>query len=78
MTANPTVFTFADSTDLILEIPTTSGADIESQLFSHPYSRYQAYLNELCLNAVLPWLQAEFSTQAKVWPSTTTLVFGNW
>ncbi|QLE57365.1 DUF1822 family protein [Nostoc sp. TCL26-01] len=73
MTANPTVFTFADSTDLILEIPTTSGANLESHLFSHPYSRYQAYLNELCLSAVLPWLQEEFTTRAKVWPSTTAL-----
>ncbi|WP_414754479.1 DUF1822 family protein [Anabaena sp. CCY 9910] len=73
MTANTTVFTFADSTDLILEIPDSTTANIDSQLFSHPYSRYQAYLNELCLSAVLPWLQEDFSTQAKVWPSTTTL-----
>ncbi|MBD2253942.1 DUF1822 family protein [Nostoc parmelioides] len=73
MTANPTVFTFADSTDLILEIPDSTTANIDSQLFSHPYSRYQAYLNELCLKAVLPWLQEDFSTQTKVWPSTITL-----
>ncbi|MBD2344102.1 DUF1822 family protein [Anabaena subtropica] len=73
MTANPTVFTFADSTDLILEIPSATSANLDSQLFSHPYSRYQAYLNELCLGAVLPWLQEDFSTQSKVWPSTATL-----
>jgi len=73
MTANPTVFTFADSTDLILEIPDSTTASIDSQLFSHPYSGYQAYINELCLRAVLPWLQEDFSTQAKVWPSTMTL-----
>src|SRR5689334_19846374 len=73
MTANPTIFTFADSTDLILEIPTSTPTNLESQLYSHPYSRYQAELNELCLQAVLPWLQEDFSTQAKVWPSTATL-----
>lgn len=72
MTANPTVFTFADSTDLILEIPTSTPINLD-QLFSHPYSRYQAELNELCLQAVLPWLQEDFSIQAKVWPSTATL-----
>ncbi len=73
MTANPTVFTFADSTDLILEIPTVTPTNLESQLYSHPYSRYQAELNALCLQAVLPWLQEDFSSQAKVWPSTATL-----
>ncbi|BAT51142.1 hypothetical protein NOS3756_00640 [Nostoc sp. NIES-3756] len=72
MTTNPTVFTFADSTDLILEIPSTTLSNLESQ-FSHPYSRYQAYLNELCLNAVLPWLQEDFSLQAKLWPSSASL-----
>ncbi|MBD2502034.1 DUF1822 family protein [Anabaena azotica] len=73
MNANPTVFTFADSTDLILEIPTSTAAKKESQLFSHPYGRYQAELNKICLDTVLPWLQADFSPQAKVWPSTATL-----
>ncbi|BCL36499.1 DUF1822 family protein [Nostoc sp. MS1] len=71
MTTNQTVFTFADSTDLILEISHTTPANFENQ-FSHPYLRYQAYLNELCLNAVLPWLQ-DFSPQAKVWPSSAVL-----
>jgi hypothetical protein len=63
-------FTFANSTDLILEIPETTP---RHQDFSHPSSDYQAYLNQLCLNAVLPWLQEEFTPQAKVWPTTTAL-----
>lgn len=71
MTANTTVFTFANSTDLILEIPTTT--NLESQSFSHDSSRYQGYLNELCLSAVLPWLQEDFTPQAKIWPTTTVL-----
>jgi len=64
-----TTFTFANPTDLILEIPTTA----HSQAFSNPTSRYQGYINELCLSAVLPWLQEDFAKQAKVWPTTTAL-----
>ncbi|AFY44904.1 DUF1822 family protein [Nostoc sp. PCC 7107] len=63
-------FTLTNSTDLILEIPEFRQ---RSQAFSHPSSAYQAYLNELCLNAVLPWLQEDFTPQAKVWPTTTAL-----
>ncbi|WP_392535981.1 DUF1822 family protein [Nostoc sp. C117] len=70
-----TVFTFANPTDLILEIPTATQnqADIQSQSFSNPTSRYQGYINELCLGAVLVWLQEDFTPQAKVWPTTTVL-----
>ncbi|WP_414578754.1 DUF1822 family protein [Anabaena sp. CCY 9402-a] len=76
MTANPTVFTFADSTDLILEVPNYPQNQVNiaaSQSFSHPSSWYQAYLNEICLSAVLPWLQEDFTRQAKVWPYTNSL-----
>ncbi|MBH8564840.1 DUF1822 family protein [Nostoc sp. CENA67] len=73
MTAN-TIFSFA-TTDLILEIPTATQnqANFHFQSFSHPTSGYQAYLNELCLGAVLPWLREDFTPQAKVWPNTTAL-----
>ncbi|AFZ24125.1 Protein of unknown function (DUF1822) [Cylindrospermum stagnale PCC 7417] len=64
-----TLFTFANPTDLILEIPTIS----QNQAFSQPHSRYQAYINQLCLGAVLPWLQEELAPQVQVWPSTTAL-----
>jgi Protein of unknown function (DUF1822) len=74
MTAN-TLFTFANPTDLILEIPkrAKNQAWQKSQSFSHVTSRYQAYINELCLSAILPWLQEDFTPQAKVWSSTTAL-----
>lgn len=73
MTAN-TIFSFA-ATDLILEISTATQnqANLRLQSFSHPTSAYQAYLNELCLGAVLPWLREDFTPQAKVWPTTTAL-----
>ncbi len=70
MTPDTNILSFA-STDLILEIPPT--AHLHSQAFSHPSSGYQAYLNQLCLSAVLPWLQEDFTPQAKVWPNTTAL-----
>lgn len=70
-----TAFTFANPTDLILEIPTPAQnqANLQSPAFSNPTSRYQGYINELCLSAVLPWLQEDFTRQAKVWPTTTAL-----
>jgi Protein of unknown function (DUF1822) len=70
-----TVLTFANPTDLILEIPVNAQnqADLQSPSFSNPTSRYQGYINELCLSAVLPWLQEDFTPQAKVWPNTTAL-----
>ncbi|WP_017651494.1 DUF1822 family protein [Fortiea contorta] len=64
-----TTFTFANPTDLILEIPHTT----HNQAFSNSASRYQAEINQLCLNAVLPWLQADLSTQAQVWPNNAAL-----
>lgn len=75
MTANVALFTFASPTDLILEIPANvqNQAYLHSQSFSHPSSGYQAYLNELCLNVVLPWLQADFAPQAKVSPNINAL-----
>ncbi|MBD2356759.1 DUF1822 family protein [Tolypothrix sp. FACHB-123] len=70
-----TLSAFANPTDLLLEIPVNAQnrADIASPSFSNPSSRYQGYINELCLSAVLPWLQEDFAPQAKVWPTTTAL-----
>ncbi|MEH2252203.1 DUF1822 family protein [Nostoc sp.] len=75
MTIDTTVFTFASSTDLVLEIPiiTQNQADLDSQAFSNPNSRYQAYINQLCLGAILLWLQEDWTPQPKVWPTTTAL-----
>ncbi|AFZ04145.1 DUF1822 family protein [Calothrix sp. PCC 6303] len=66
------LLTFTSPNDLILEIPPTAlnQAWTKSQVFSNANSRYQAYMNELCLKAILPWLQEEFTPQAKVSNST--------
>jgi hypothetical protein len=75
MTVNAALFTFASPTDLILEIPANiqNQAYLQSQSFSHPSSGYQAYLNQLCLNVVLAWLQTDFAPQAKVSPNINAL-----
>jgi hypothetical protein len=73
MTANTPILSFA-STDLILEIP--NAVENQAQLHSQSFAglgSYQAYINELCLGAVLPWLQEDFTPQATVWPHTQAL-----
>lgn len=73
MTVNTPILSFA-STDLILEIPADveNQAHLHSQSFAHSGS-YQAYINQLCLGAILPWLQEDFTPQATVWPDTKAL-----
>jgi hypothetical protein len=73
MTANISIVSFA-STDLILEIPPSvqQQVELESQSFAHSLS-YQSYQNQLCLGAVLPWLQEDFTPQAQVWPDAAVL-----
>ncbi len=68
---NPNIFTFTSPSDLILEIPVDT-LDSRHQTFSHPAAQYQGYINQVCLDTVLPWLQ-EFTPQAKVWPSVAAL-----
>ncbi|GAB1544182.1 DUF1822 family protein [Scytonema sp. NUACC21] len=77
MTQNPIVFAFASPTDLILKLPPDAGNQILSQSlsFSNPTSRYQACLNQICLSAVLPWLQEDFAPQANPWLGFQNLHF---
>ncbi len=35
--------------------------------------RWTAYLNDLCLHALLPWLQAEYCPEARVWTNVAAL-----
>lgn len=74
MTVDTALFNFVEPTDLVLEITTEPNQVwLQTQSFSTPASRYQAYLNQLCLSAVLPWLQEEYSLKANPWPSVATL-----
>lgn len=75
MTFDAALFTSADPTQLVLEISpqAQNQAWQQSQAFSTPASRYQAYLNQICLSAILPWLREEYEPQAKPWPSAAAL-----
>lgn len=64
-------FTFADPKHLWLELPTTQTQWQQNQ-FSTPNSRWNAYLNRICLDAILPWLR-EYAPQGLVWPNSTAL-----
>jgi hypothetical protein len=45
----------------------------QSQTLATAGDRWTAYLNRLCVNTLLPWLQAEHYPDAKVWPSPAAL-----
>lgn len=45
----------------------------QSQSFSTPGSRRNAYLNRLCLGSLLPLLQAEYEPNSSVWPQIDAL-----
>lgn len=73
MTFDTALFDFADPTQLCLELPPDRNQAWQNQSFSHSASRYQAYLNQLCLGAILPWLREEYEPLATPWPSVATL-----
>jgi len=72
MIANSSVF---DSTQIWLEFSAQqqNQAWEKSQSFSLASSRWNAYLNQICLITVLPWLQEEYVPRAKVWPNNPAL-----
>lgn len=64
-----------DSTQIWLEFseePQTQAWE-NSQYFSSPSSRWNAYINQICLSTVLPWLQEEYAPKAKIWPNNAAL-----
>lgn len=71
---NPDAALF-DPTQVYLEIPQTAQVQSwqKSQSFSTPNSRWNAYLNQLCLSTILPWLQDEYTPEARVWPNAAAL-----
>ncbi|MUG91289.1 DUF1822 family protein [Scytonema sp. UIC 10036] len=75
MTGNPTVFTVASPTHLILDVPENVQNQIwqENTSFSNQTARYQAYINKISLFAVLPWLQEDLASQAKPWLGSAAL-----
>jgi hypothetical protein len=59
---------FLDPTDWVLEIsPDRQAAVGQHQAGSNRWGRWNAYLNQLCLDTILPWLQAEYLPKATSW-----------
>ena len=62
-TSNPTIF---NPTQLVLELTqATADRAWKSQKAGNPGSQWQKYLNQVALDTVLPWLQAEEDATAK-------------
>lgn len=61
--------TFADPTDWTLEVSPAAQAAIwqQSQVYPTAGGRWNGYLNQLCLETILPWLKAEHFPTATAW-----------
>jgi Protein of unknown function (DUF1822) len=67
-------FAFAEPTEWWLEItPDMRAAAWEQQLDATPASRWNAYLNRICLAVFLPWLQADYAPEATACPAAAGL-----
>jgi hypothetical protein len=60
---------FVEPTDWVLEISPGKQAAVwqQSQANIHGWGRWNAFLNQLCLDTILPWLQAEHLPTTKTW-----------
>ncbi|MEM7771769.1 MAG: DUF1822 family protein [Cyanobacteria bacterium P01_A01_bin.37] len=45
----------------------------DSHRSSTPFSQHQSFLNHLCCQTFLPWLQANYAEEATIWPHPETL-----
>lgn len=61
------MFAFADPTELWLEIAPTTRADAWQQANSRSNNRWNSYINQVCLEAVLHWVQTEQNSHAAAW-----------
>ncbi|HEY9692509.1 MAG TPA: DUF1822 family protein [Oculatellaceae cyanobacterium] len=64
-----------DSTNVWLEFSELeqNQAWQQSQSFSSSFSRWNAYLNQICLKAILPWLREEYLAKATISPAIAAL-----
>lgn len=64
---------FVEPTDWALEISPDRQAAVwqQSQTHTSAWGRWNAYLNQLCLETILPWLKAEHLPTAKAWVSSS-------
>jgi Protein of unknown function (DUF1822) len=59
---------FVEPTDWVLEIsPDRQAAVWQHQAGTNSWGRWNAYLNQLCLETIVPWLQTEYLPTATAW-----------
>jgi hypothetical protein len=75
MTFESSLSIWAEPTQPMLDISASVQQPLwqACQSYSTANARYQAYLNQLCLAAVVPWLQTEVSERVQPWPNRATL-----
>lgn len=68
-------FAFAEPTECWLEILPRIQAQSwqNSQVYATPGSRWNAYLNQICLQVCLEWIQTEYIPHATAYPSLESL-----
>ena len=65
---------FVEPTDWVLEIsPDRQAAVWQHQTGTNSWGRWNAYLNQLCLDTILPWLQDEHLPTATAWLPSAAL-----
>ncbi len=75
MTFNQSSATLTKMTHLWLDFTESEAAAAwqQTERFSTANSRWNAYINCLCLNTLLPWLRDEYAPEAKIFPNTASL-----
>ena len=68
---NPSPPLTIDSHLLHLEIP--QSPQMQEKLYSTPGASRRAWINQLCLQAFLPWFKEEIAPNAKVYPNIAAL-----
>ena len=61
-----------EPTDWVLEISPQQSAWQEGA-YTHAWGRWNGYLNQLCLETILPWLKAEYLPTATTWVDSSLM-----
>ncbi len=76
MKADLTMSFLTDPKHLWLEVESTTREQAwsQSRACATPWARWNAYLNLVCLDVFLPWLNEEHNLKGKVWPHPGTVL----
>ena len=61
-----------EPTDWVLEISPQQPA-WQERAYTHAWGRWNGYLNQLCLETILPWLKAEYLPTATTWVDSSLM-----